>query len=146
MRIEIDQSGKIEKTNKITIIAFSNTDCRSISITGKDKRMIQAIYRKKGQPKIFRYKLFAVLIFALIKDVIKPSDLIIIDREYLGYEKLIKGFILEIARKKGFKIHKENIKFHLIGKGSKAHDKALSSFRNKRGDTRFSFSDFKKYL
>jgi hypothetical protein len=145
MRIEIDQSGKIEKTNKITVVAFSNTERRSISITGKDKRLIQTLYRKKGQPKIFRYKLFAVLIFALIKDVIKPSDLIIIDREYLGYEKLIQEFILEIAKKKGVKIYKENVKFHLIGKKSRAHDKAVSSFRSKKADIRFGFSNFREY-
>ena len=107
--------------------------------------MIQTLYRKRGQPKIFRYKLFAVLIFVLIKDLIKPSDLIIIDREYLGYEKLIRGFILEIAQNKGLKIHKENIKFHLIGKHSRAHIKAFSSFKAKRADIKFSFVDFKRY-
>ena len=145
MRIEIDQSGKIEKTNKITVVAYSNNKSGSILISGKDKQKIQSFYRKKGQPKIFRYKLFALLIFVLIKNFIKSSDSIIIDREYLGYEKLIKNFLLEIAQKKGLKLNKENIKFHLIGKKSRAHAKAFSAFKTRMTDIRFSFFDFKRY-
>lgn len=145
MRIEIDQSGKIEKTSKLTVIACSNSQSRSLLVSANDKKVIQNIYRKFGQPKIFRYKLFAILIFVLIKDIIRPSDVIVIDREYLGYEKLIREFLFEISQKKGIKIHKENITFGWIGKKSKAHVKAISSYQSEKADIKFTIADFKKY-
>ncbi|HEX9722115.1 MAG TPA: hypothetical protein VGA53_02520 [Candidatus Paceibacterota bacterium] len=79
MRIEIDQSGKIENTSKDTIIAFSNGIRKAIRISSVDKREIQAIFRRTGKPRIFVYKFFSILVFLLIekhlevktKDVLK---------------------------------------------------------------------------
>ena len=132
MRIEIDQSGKIENTHKPTIVAYSNKISKSILITPRDKQSIQKYYRSIGQPKIFVYKLFAVLIYVLIEDKLAKIDQIIIDKEYLGYEKLIRSFILEIAEKKKRKINKDIFKFHLIGKKSKAHKLALKAYNIKK--------------
>ncbi|MCX6810253.1 MAG: hypothetical protein NTY30_00740 [Candidatus Berkelbacteria bacterium] len=52
MKIEIDQSGKIEETGKPTVIAFSNGKSASIIISAKDKKLVQTVFRKIGQPKI----------------------------------------------------------------------------------------------
>ena len=71
MIIEIDQSGKIENTSKNTVIAFSNEIFGSILVKAKDKREIQKIFRKIGKPRIFVYRLFAILIFLLIKNHLK---------------------------------------------------------------------------
>lgn len=53
MNIEIDQSGKIENTNKDTVIAFSDDTCGSILIKAVDKREIQKIFRDIGKSRIF---------------------------------------------------------------------------------------------
>ena len=58
MKIEIDQSGKIENTSRLTILAYSNKTSKSILITAKDKKTIQSLFRRINQPKIFIYKLF----------------------------------------------------------------------------------------
>ena len=60
MKIEIDQSGKIENTNKNTIIAFSDSKFKSIFISAKEKREIQKFFRRIGKPKIFIYKVFEI--------------------------------------------------------------------------------------
>jgi len=41
MNIEIDQSGKVERTNQDTIVAFSNGKSSSVKITGETKRRLQ---------------------------------------------------------------------------------------------------------
>ena len=41
MKIEIDQSGKVEETNKPTVIGFSNSLQRTILITAKEKQKLQ---------------------------------------------------------------------------------------------------------
>lgn len=121
MIIEVDQSGKIENTNKNTIIAFSNEIFGSILILAKDKREIQKIFRKIGKPRIFVYKLFAILIFLLVKKHLKKIDQIIIDEEYPGKSILIKDYLLREIRKVRPNFSKENISFRTVGKKSKAH-------------------------
>ena len=79
MKIEIDQSGKIENTSKDTVIAFSDGIRKAIRISSNDKREIQAIFRRIGKPRIFIYKLFAILIFLLIRDHLKELDEVVID-------------------------------------------------------------------
>lgn len=146
MRIEIDQSGKIEDTHKLTVLAYSNKISKSILITARDKQAIQKYYRSVGQPKIFVYKLFAVLIYVLIEDKLPKINQVIIDKEYLGYEKLIRSFILEIIKKKKRKINKELFQFNLIGKKSKAHQIAIKSYVTKRTNVKLTYRQFKRYL
>ena len=71
MRIEIDQSGKIENTNKPTVVGFSNKESGIVLITPKDKKAIQKYFRDIGKPKLFIYITFVALVFYLIKNHIK---------------------------------------------------------------------------
>jgi len=121
MKIEIDQSGKIENTNKNTIIAFSDGKFKSIFISAKEKREIQKFFRRIGKPKIFIYKVFAILVFLLIKSEVKEIDAIIIDEEYPGKNSLIKNFLLQEIRKIKPDFDRGNIIFQKIGKKSRAH-------------------------
>lgn len=41
MTLRIDQSGRIEQTNKLTIIAFSNDKQGTVKLSSKDKRILQ---------------------------------------------------------------------------------------------------------
>lgn len=142
MRIEIDQSGKIEDTNRPTVISYSNSKMKTLIILSKDKKLIQKLFRQAGRPKIFVYRTFAVLIFLLLKDDIKNKDQIIIDKEYIGYEKLIKRFILELCQKFDLKIEPDSIHFKEIGKKSNAHKIAINSYRTKKGDIKITLNDY----
>lgn len=61
MRIEIDQSGKIEDTSKHTFLAFSNKEHFVIKISSMEKQKLQKHFRKTGKGH-------------LIKDLIKTLD------------------------------------------------------------------------
>lgn len=65
MRIEIDQSGKIEDTSKHTFLAFSNTQHSVLKISAVEKRKLQKYFRDKGKAKIFIYLTFASLVILL---------------------------------------------------------------------------------
>ena len=71
MNISIDQSSKIENTNKNTVIAYANSKQKSLLIKAEDKKNLQKIFRNAGKPEMFIYKTFAVLIFLLIKDDVR---------------------------------------------------------------------------
>lgn len=147
MKIEIDQSGKIEDTNKDTVVAFSNDVFGSILIKGKDKREIQKIFRKIGKRRIFVYRLFAILIFLLIKKYIKKISQMIIDEEYPGKTGIIKDFLLREIRKIRPDFPKDGILFQRIGKKSKAHYLAYGvAIGKKLADEKVTFKEILKFV
>jgi len=99
MKIQIDQSNKIEQTNKDSVIGFSNNIFGSVLMRAKDKREVEKIFKRTGKSKIFIYKLFAILIFILIKEHLKKIDEIAIDTEYPGKDNLIKSFLMREIEK-----------------------------------------------
>lgn len=147
MNISIDQSSKIENTNKNTVVAYANLKQKSLLIKAEDKKNVQKIFMAAGKPEVFIYKTFAVLIFLLIKDDIRAISSITIDIEYTGKESLIKDYLLQLLRKyrKGF--DKEKVCFRRIGKKDNAHRVAIETFRGKRkADRLVRYKDVLLYL
>lgn len=117
MRIEIDQSGKIENTSKHTYLAFSNTQHSVLKISSIEKRKLQKYFRNKGKSKIFIYITFATLVILLLKNIKIKNIQIIIDIEYTGRGRLIKNFIKVLDPT----FPTDDISFHQVGKKSPAH-------------------------
>lgn len=130
MRIEIDQSWKIEKTNKLTVIAFSNSKNGVISIKSREKKLIQKYFREIGKPRLFAHFTFAALVFLSVRKEISNGDQIYLDREYPSYEKLINQKIKEFVKEN---THLKNISIHTtnIGKNSNAHMIAIKAFNSR---------------
>ncbi|MCL4390286.1 MAG: hypothetical protein M1484_00060 [Patescibacteria group bacterium] len=125
MAFYIDQSGKIEHTGQVTVIAFSNSKSKSIQIGAKEKQELIRLIRETDFPKkTFIYKIFSALVFLLLKS--EATDSLIIDREYPGHEADIKLMIIQL-----FEREEENapeISFTEIGKKAAAHKIALGVF------------------
>lgn len=124
MKIEIDQSWKIERTNKDTIIAFSNQKKVSLRISAKVKRAVFVYLEEKfGRTKLNVFRIFAACIVLLIlKSKIETKRLeILIDLEYLGHEEEIKSMIVEFGTKTELNLDIELIDFTKVGKKSPAH-------------------------
>ncbi len=146
-RVYIDQSGKIENTEKPTVVAYSNDRKRSVMVSSSEKRKIQELFRKMSKPNIFVYKTFAVLIFLLIRSDLKYVEEIVVDREYKGRESLIKKYLIELFRISGETVDTNAVYFDEIGKQNNAHNKAISTFRQQiKPDIYLSFEDLKKWL
>lgn len=141
MRVEVDQSGKIESTNKPTIVCFSDSESKSILIKAKDKRQLQQIFRKAGKPKMFVVQTFSCLIYWLLKDFLSKVDQVIIDREYPGYENLIKSYLVQLAKHDSKDFSSDKIYFAEIGRKSPAHLKAYQDYRRKKADIKIEAED-----
>ncbi len=148
MFVELDQSWKIEDTNKKTVIAFSNGHSGSVCISSKDKQFLQSLFRKAGKPEIFIYKVFAVLVFILIKDYLSKLRGIAIDIEYPGKEPLIKDYLMQLIRKyENPEFGKDRIWFKPVGKRSNSHKIAYGVFLGRIKPTKvISHKDVVKYL
>jgi len=138
MRIEIDQSNKIEKTSRLTAIAYSNGVDKSIIITSKEKKLLQKHFRAIGKNKLFVILTFSTLIYLLIKDIINKNMEIYIDREYPGYDSFIKQRLVEISN---HKLDRSQIHITQIGKKSRAHKKAHRSMTTRYSDKQVGAKD-----
>ncbi len=125
----IDQSGKIEKTNKDTVIGVANSKTFSIRLSGKIKRQLQEKCRANHQGQQFIYRTFAALVFLLIKGHLKIMTDLIIDNEYPGKEKIIREILLEFLRK--FNLPEPHISFGQIGNHPRVHYVAYNVFIGK---------------
>jgi hypothetical protein len=145
MAYQVDQSNKIEKTNKNTAIALANSSEFVILITGKTKRKLQELFRQKGKPHLFIYKTFAACIVILLRESKIQYNEIVIDIEYTGKEKMIKSMIYEVLDRLYEKL--PEIKFQAIGKKNKAHNLAyLTAQKKKIPNKIINFSEIKKIM
>lgn len=129
MKYEIDQSGKIEQTEKPTALAYTNDQVRSLLITAKTKRQLQEAFRKCGMTRVFIYHIFSVGVFRLISDLKQKSE-IVIDKEYPGKEKLILSMINKLLST--YKKPPHNIRFARIGNRPKVHYAAHDVYAKKK--------------
>lgn len=120
MIIQINQSNKIEKTNKDSIIGLANEISFTVLLKRKIKRKLQEDFRKEGKPRLFVYRTFIASVVLLIKYAkLKNISKIIIDLEYFGKDKLLKSIFLEMWSR--FFSEIPEISFERVGKKSKVH-------------------------
>jgi hypothetical protein len=144
MKIEIDQSGRVEYTSKPTVVGFSNSKEKTIIILATEKQKLQKYFRKANKPHVFIYKVFAILILLLLKN--EHIEQIIIDREYLGQENLIKSYLLDLLRRTRKDFDKKDITFKSIGKKSRAHTLVYNAYRTKKADISVRAEEIRKFI
>lgn len=134
MRIEIDQSVRIDNTQKDTILAFSNRINKSVRIPVKVKRKCLKILRDRGiAPKNIYLKLFAAGLFILIRNHINQISTLVIDTEFSDRQsqQFIKMTLFKKLQSTDSRIMLDDITFRRIGKESEAHKKAYNTHKGK---------------
>lgn len=142
----IDQSGRVEETNKITIVALADKKKSfTIALIPKIKKELLTIFRKNGKPKVFPIVIFADIVFmTMLRSKIFPPELII-DMEYPGHENSIKNIVITLSRR--FKKKLPEIYFANIGKNDPAHVVAWNTYTKKvRPNLILKLEDFKSFI
>ncbi|TSC88698.1 MAG: Uncharacterized protein G01um10145_865 [Microgenomates group bacterium Gr01-1014_5] len=121
-KYQIDQSGKVEQTERHTVLACTNGNSMTILLKKTEKRKLQRLFKTVGISKLFPYLTFTALLAIQIK-VFKPKYKLIIDREYLGHESLIEDKLKAYLEDLGVK-QTVHIEFSHVGKLSAAHNLA----------------------
>jgi hypothetical protein len=130
MPIEVDQSVKIEETQKDTILAFSDEQSSSITIPARAKREAFAylVARRKKRKSAY-LMIFSASLFILLREYLTqgkdPEERIIIDVEYSGQDASIKAMFLRHAQSAGIELIASRIVFAPVGRNSRAHVLAL---------------------
>lgn len=117
-KYQIDQSGKIEQTERNTVIACTNERQFTVLLKKGEKRKLQKLFRAADMQKLFPYLTFSTLI-AILLHKLSPKHKVIIDREYMGHEGFIEERIEVYMAQLGSKV--PPFSFGHVGKLSKAH-------------------------
>lgn len=124
MSYQIDQSGKIEQTEKVTVLAAANGKIYAVTISAKNKRRLQELFRQAAKPTLFIDAVFSVLLFYLLKQIEKEV-IVEVDIEYPGHTKIIEQMLAQLTEAE------REIRWVLVGKTSNAHDIAYKVYRKK---------------
>ncbi len=129
MQVQLDQSGKIGDTKVPTVLAFSNDESYSILIPAVVKReCVQFLRQRFRRPRQPYMKLFAAVLFLLLKRHLSKIDTVVIDTEYIGHEGDVKEMLLEHIRRVMPIFSEDKITFRRVGKQSHAHYKAYETY------------------
>lgn len=132
MKLHVDQSGKVEKTSKDTILCLSNDEWFAVKIDRKVKRQLQEIFRRNGQ--IRNYLLFTFCAgLAILLRLAKPKTKVTIDREYFGKEPIINNILASMLADL---TSEPVIEFDFIGTEPPAHLMAKEVARGKQLPTK----------
>jgi len=127
MKYEVDQSGRIEETNRHTIISIANKEYSyTVKVDSKIKRSIQSKFQKMKKPKMFAVYGFASGVIILVRNSKIKNSVIIIDIEYDGYNKILKEIFIKYLD------NSLEFRFSNIGKKSLAHHSAYSTFKKQK--------------
>jgi hypothetical protein len=128
--VEVDQSGRIEETNRDTVLAFSDGIQFSVLIPSRVKQDCLRALRLQGiKGNLFYIQFFAIGLFYLLRGHIEKIDRVTIDREYLGHEGQIKDYLINCLFRSGLMIDSYKIEFSHIGEHPPVHTLAISTFR-----------------
>ena len=138
MQLEIDQSGKIEQTNKNTILCLTNDKSYCLVIPARIKRQLQKIFRFNNQARNFILFTFSAGLAILIRQS-SPGTKVLIDEEYIGKSPIIKNIIFQMLEDLE---PTPTIAFKSIGKSSPAHLLAKEvALKRKKADKTVSFKE-----
>lgn len=118
MRVEVDQSGKVEQKSLDTVIALTNGNKYTVLLRKSEKRILEKWFKQTGLRKYYPQIVFSILVAKIIVGS-KVSKSVLIDTEYMGHNEFIKMYILKTLLKLKIKNSIE-IKFGFVGKMSKA--------------------------
>lgn len=145
MKIEIDQSGRVEYTSKPTVVGFSNGKEKTVIILSTEKQKLQRFFRRLNKPRMFTCTLFSFLIYFLLKNE-RNIEQVIIDKEYPGQDALIKSLILNFFKRGGRRVDKRVFIFKQIGKKARIHGIVNDAYRVKRADIKLTANEVIRIL
>lgn len=141
MKLEVDQSVRIEELNRDTIIGVGNSRIQYAALLPrKVKRHFNEEFRRQGKPHRCGPTVFAAAVILALSSCGKSVTNIVVDTEYGSYESLIRQMINVFFPKAIVSIER-------IGRHSPAHLVAYEVFRKRRKPNQvLSFFDLQKII
>ena len=141
MIVHVDQSNKIETTNKPSVLAMASSN---LAVPTVRTVLVPAGVKQRGLATLEHTRhwgatrgavaLFTAATYILVEPHLARIDRLQIDPEYTGHEELIRSWLIDWARRRAAVDLREVIVFQPLGRGSPAHEAALRAARQRRAD------------
>ena len=133
MDIPIDLSGRIENLTTDSALALSNHTERAILIPARAKRRVSRQLAARGaKPKMIPIRMFVGALYLLVEPLLGELKVVVIDLEFEGWNGEIRGLLLALIHKAGYRLAGDAIQFRSVGKHARCHHLALATFRHRR--------------
>lgn len=131
MQIEIDTSSRLDQSGD-TVFGFSDHIQKAIIL--KQITRDQCLRKLRGRRLSKELRIFAACIYLLIQDHLDEITGIKIDQEYPEHEGEIKRYLANIIEtyRPDVQLKEQSIKVVPVGKKSRAHNVAWTTFRKRR--------------
>lgn len=124
--IEVDQSGRTDRFNEDTALAFSDgIQCAILLSAAVKRECYQKLRERNLSKKVAAVTIFAAGLVILLQSQARQLETICIDLEYPGWDGEILQQLLRHLRW----LRKNQIRFGQIGKKSNAHGLAIHTWR-----------------
>lgn len=121
MKVEVDQSGKMEQLNTGTAVAYSNGKSGAIWLSTVTKQELIRRLRKTLIPHRHLWTImFAIAIFTMIEKL-DSNVILVIDEEYTGKEEILSETLIKLLQRRFKDKWNGDVRFSRIGKSSGAH-------------------------
>ncbi len=151
--IEIDQSGKWEASGHTAIGASVGGRPWGALVERHEKdrifRILTGFSQERTKSKKARIaRFFAYTVFLTVHSVVRPGDILLIDREYIAQEQTIRDLMTYLFKRfSSTAIDPKNIQFGHVGKTTLAHAVAHQTLDGERKpDIRLRLDDYYRLL
>lgn len=99
--VSVDISAKVEHWALNSAIAVANNEQWVCYVPGKVKRKLRSALKERYGARNLQYRVFALLVYAAIRDHLHVIERVIIDQDYEGgqVEATIKNLLLHLVRR-----------------------------------------------
>ncbi|MCB0232375.1 MAG: hypothetical protein KDI07_17250 [Anaerolineae bacterium] len=125
MKIEVDQSGRIEMAGD-TVIAAADGFVVTVRVRAEVKMTVRDALKQRGvKTRMIMIRMFVGGIVMALQDNLRTIDSLTIDEEYIGYEAEIKSLLIDRLRSLDLQLDPHLITVARVGKKSPAHHAAI---------------------
>lgn len=125
MKIEVDQSGRIEMAGD-TVIAAADGFVVTVRVRAEVKMTVRDALKQRGvKTRMIMIRMFVGAIVMALRDNLRTIDSLTIDEEYIGYEAEITSLLIDRLRSLDLQLDPHLIPVARVGKKSPAHHAAI---------------------
>lgn len=146
--VYVDVSAKLEQWSKASAVAVSNGATIVCFVPARVKQRLRQALLNRYDAKTVKYRAFAILVYAAIKDELLQIKQVVLDQDYTGNEAevTVRNVLLSLLRKQNPNIPASFVRFQRV-RGSNADRLARDVYMGKLSPTRvIGFSELESIL
>lgn len=135
--VYVDMSAKLEQCSKASAVAVSKGESTVCLVSARVKQRLRQTLLNRYSAKTVKYRAFAILVYAAIKDELLQIRQVVLDQDYTGNEAevTVRNVLLALLRRQNPDISATFVRFQRV-RGSNANRLARDVYLGRLAPTR----------